>query len=134
MALFQIVCDDTNVKAFNLPFIQNTTEKTRKIVLHNTRIDYECRPVDLILENTCLYDFVANYEITKKPPINKPNNEDIQETYVTENYDEKGNIKKTHAKPILERYKLHISHPLEATHVLNSRSHKIPVLIGPQIP
>lgn len=36
--------------------------------------------------------------------------------------------------PLLERYNLHHLHPLYKSHELKSKAHKLPVLIGPQIP
>lgn len=99
--------------------IQKTNEKKETILLTNTRIHYEFRPTDPILENTCLYDFVANFEITKKFKKNDTNTDDVNTT--------KSKVK-------LERYELNSTHPLKTTHELKSKAHKIPVLIGPQIP
>lgn len=68
-----------------------------------------------MLNKTCLYDFVANYEIEKKKANN--NNSETHKTVA-----------------ILERFKLHTKHPLVVSHGLKTRTFKTPVLIGPQIP
>lgn len=97
--------------------IEQKDTNTSSVILHNTRIDYQYRPENPILEKTCLYDFVANYEIEKKKEITNGQESNIHNKF-----------------PLLERFDFHNDHPLKESHVLKSCAHKIPVLLGPRIP
>lgn len=109
------IIQPTDEEHFLMTISKNNENSEKTVVLHNTRTDYQFRPENATLNQTCLYEFIANYEIEKTK--NKNDNPDLKRIL-----------------PLLERFQLHPKHPLGTSHVLKTRSYKTPVLIGPQIP
>ncbi|CAF4178953.1 unnamed protein product, partial [Adineta steineri] len=94
-----------------------------KIVLINTRIDYELRSNKL--ENYCLYDYISWF---KKKIMDKNDQNFLAQT-------KEQIVSASRGRPANDRYKFLPQHPQYSSHILMKWTKpRIPVLIGPMIP
>ena len=99
-------------------------DDSKRYVLVNTRVDYQCRSDNL--NSVCLYDFVSMFY--KK----KMNNTDQKHLSMMAALEKERMNKK--GRPPNERFAFQKQHPQAATHLLMKYSEPhLPILYGPQI-